>query len=77
MPAAALRRRAQVGVSIVSTRNPWHWLSISGHVVEIRPDAGLALIDRMARKYLGHDYERRTPREVFVIELDRVGRSRA
>ena len=71
----ALRERPQVGVDIVSTTNPWHWLSISGHVVEIRPDDGLAFIDRMAHKYVGHAYERRTPREIFVIEMDRVRKS--
>ena len=68
----ALRQRPQVGLSIVSTKNPWHSLSASGHVVDIRPDDGLAFIDRMAHKYLGQAYERRTPREVFVIELDRT-----
>ncbi|MDR3546634.1 MAG: hypothetical protein P4L30_12800 [Candidatus Limnocylindrales bacterium] len=29
----------------------------------------------MSQKYTGQAYERRTPREVFVIELDRVGHS--
>jgi PPOX class probable F420-dependent enzyme len=68
----ALRERDQVAVSIVSTKNPWHWLSISGRVIDIQPDHDLAFIDRMARKYLGKDYERRTPREVFTIAIDRV-----
>ena len=71
----ALRARPQVGVSIVSTKTGWRWLSISGRVVEIRPDQGLAFIDRMSQKYLGQGYERRTPREVFVVEIDRVGHS--
>jgi PPOX class probable F420-dependent enzyme len=71
----AVRRRPQVAVSIVSTKTPWHWLSVSGRVVEIRPDEGLELIDRMAHKYLGQAYERRSPREVFFIEIERVGHS--
>ena len=71
----AIRQRPQVAVSIVSTRTPWHWLSVSGRVVEIRPDEGLAWIDRMSQKYLGQPYQRRTPREVFSIEIDRVGHS--
>ena len=71
----ALRQRPQVGLSIVSTTNPWHWLSVSGHVVDIKPDDGLAFIDKMAHKYVGQVYERRTPREVFVIELDRARKS--
>ena len=28
----ALRERPQVAISIVSTKNPWHWLSVSGRV---------------------------------------------
>ncbi len=71
----AVRERPQVGVSIVSTKTPWRWLSISGRVVQIRPDEELAFIDKMSHKYLGQAYERRTPREVFVIEIDRVGHS--
>jgi PPOX class probable F420-dependent enzyme len=72
----ALRARPGVSMAIVSTKNPWHWLSVSGRVVDIRPDEDLEFIDRMARKYLGTDYQRRTPREVFVIEIDRLSRSR-
>jgi hypothetical protein len=72
---AALRARPQVAVSIASTKNPFHWLSVSGRVTEFRPDQDLAFIDRMSRKYLGTDYERRTPREVFAIEIDRVSNS--
>jgi len=71
----AVRKRPGVAVSIVSTKTPWHWLSISGRVAEIRPDEGLAVIDRLSQKYLGQPYERRTPREVFVIEVDRVSNS--
>src|ERR1700690_4383901 len=71
----AFRRRAQVAVSIVSTKNPWHWLSVSGRVVDIEPDEDLAWIDRMSLKYLGQLYGRRSPREVFTIEIDRVGSS--
>ena len=71
----AMRRRSQVAVSIVSTKTPWHWLSVSGRVVEFRPDEGLAFIDRMSQKYVGQAYERRAPREVFAIEIDRVSHS--
>jgi PPOX class probable F420-dependent enzyme len=71
----AFRARPQVGVSIVTTKGQWHWLSISGRVADITPDEGLAFIDRMSQKYAGHAYERRTPREIFVIEIDRVGHS--
>lgn len=69
---AALRARPEIGLSIVSPSDPWHWLSISGRVVGIRADDDLAFIDRMARRYMGTDYPRRTPREVFEIEVERV-----
>jgi PPOX class probable F420-dependent enzyme len=71
----AFRERPQVAVSVVSTRNPWHWVSVSGRVVEIRPDDNLAFIDRMSHKYVGTDYQRRSPREIFSIEIDRVSPS--
>jgi Pyridoxamine 5'-phosphate oxidase len=71
----SFRARPQVGVSIVSTKTPWRWLSISGRVVDIRPDEDLAFIDRMSQKYSGQPYQRRTPREIFVIEIDRLGSS--
>ena len=71
----ALRDRPQVSIEIVSAKNPWHWVSISGRVVDIQPDQDLAFIDRMAHKYTGKAYERRTPREVFNVAIDRVSRS--
>ena len=71
----ALRERPQVAVSIVSTKNPWHWLSVSGRVIDIQPDDNLEFIDRMSRKYTGSDYQRRTPREIFKITPDRVSSS--
>jgi PPOX class probable F420-dependent enzyme len=71
----ALRERPDVAVSIVSNNNRWHWLSISGRVIDIQPDENLAFIDRMAQKYTGKAYERRTPREIFAIEIDRLSSS--
>ncbi len=68
----SLRERPQVAVLIVSTTDPWHWLSVSGRVVRIEPDENLAFIDRMSQKYTGQPYQRRTPREIFTIEIDRV-----
>jgi PPOX class probable F420-dependent enzyme len=68
----AFRERPQVAISIVATSNPWHWISISGRVVGIQPDENLEFIDRMAHKYTGSEYQRRTPREIFTVEIDRV-----
>jgi PPOX class probable F420-dependent enzyme len=71
----SFRERPHVSVSIVSTTNPWRWLSVSGRVSDIQPDQDLGFIDKMSRKYTGQDYERRTPREVFTIDIDRVSSS--
>ena len=71
----AFRDRPQVSVSIVSNNNGWHWLSVSGRIVDIQPDENLAFIDRMAQKYVGKSYERRSPREVFKVAVDRVSSS--
>ncbi len=73
----ALRERPQVSVSIVSTKDPFHWLSVSGRVVDIVPDDDLRVIDRLARRYVGGDYQDRRPREVFQIAVDRVSHSGA
>ncbi len=59
----------------VINRDPWHWLSASGRVTDIRPDGDLAYIDRMSRRYTGADDPRRTPREVFHITIDRLSHS--
>ncbi len=71
----ALRERPQVSVSIVSTKDPFHWLSVSGRVVDIVPDEDLRVIDRLAHRYVGGDYQDRRPREVFQIAVDRVSHS--
>ena len=69
----ALRADPRIAVSVMDRANPWRWVSISGRVVEIRPDTDLAFIDKLSRRYTGRDYMMRTmEREVFVIEPDRI-----
>lgn len=69
----ALRADSRAAVSVVDRANPWRWVSISGRVVEIRPDTGLAFIDKMSHRYTGRDYMvRDMEREIFVIEPERV-----
>jgi PPOX class probable F420-dependent enzyme len=69
----ALRADPRIAVSVVDRANPWRWVSISGRVVEIRPDEGLAFIDKLSRRYTGRDYMMRTmEREIFVVEPDRI-----
>jgi PPOX class probable F420-dependent enzyme len=69
----ALRADPRIAVSVVDRANPWRWVSVSGRVVEIRPDEGLGFIDKLSRRYTGRDYMMRTmEREIFVIEPDRI-----
>lgn len=68
----SLRERPQVSVSVVDPANQFHTVSISGEVTDIHPDDDLEFIDEMSRKFHGTDYERRTPREVFVITPTKV-----
>lgn len=69
----ALRADPRISVSVVDQANPWRWVSISGRVVEIRPDTDLAFIDELSRRYTGRDYMMRSmDREIFVIEPERV-----
>ncbi len=68
----ALRRNPEIAVCVVSTKNPFKWVSVTGRVTDIGPDEGLAFIDKMSRKYVGRDYFDRGPREKFVITIERV-----
>jgi PPOX class probable F420-dependent enzyme len=64
----------RVALSIVDYHNPYEQLLVRGRVVETRGDPDLAVLDAMARKYLGVDFPRRkwVQRLVFVIEADTV-----
>jgi PPOX class probable F420-dependent enzyme len=69
----ALRADPRIAISVVDRANPWRWVSVSGRVVDIRPDTGLAFIDKLSRRYTGRDYMmREMDREIFVIEPERV-----
>ncbi len=68
----SLSQRPDVSITVVSPGNAFHYLSISGRVVHVRPDHELEFIDRMSHKYVGTDYNRRTPREVFSVEIERT-----
>jgi PPOX class probable F420-dependent enzyme len=66
-------RDPRVTLSVVDHKDPWRFLVIRGRVVEMRPDIGLELIDRVSHRYVGLPYRRRdADREVFVIEPENV-----
>ncbi len=69
------KRDARVGISIVAQNNPYVEAQIRGRVVERRSDPGLAVKDRIARKYTGKDFPwRDNPAQqvILVIEADRA-----
>lgn len=67
------RQSGRVALSVVDHHDPFRYLQIRGHVSAIRPDEGLAFIDRMSMRYLGRPYENRSEvREIFAIIVDHV-----
>ncbi len=63
-----MEKQPRVGLDIVDSENPFHWLSVRGHVTEITEQGADAHIDRMAKKYIGVDtYPNRQPDDVRVI----------
>lgn len=77
LKAAHWRRDPQVSLSAVDREDDWRFLIIRGRVVDVRPDEGLAFIDRMSMRYTGQRYRMRDrEREIFVIEPDHVRASR-
>lgn len=71
-----LRRDPRVALAIVDPDNPYRYLQIRGHVVEVTEDGADDHINRMAKKYLDKDvYPFRQAGEVRVlykIRPDRV-----
>jgi PPOX class probable F420-dependent enzyme len=75
LKARNTRRDPRVALSIVAFDNPYVETQIRGRVVERRPDADLAVMDRVSRKYTGKLFPMRdnpAQRVVLVIEADRV-----
>jgi PPOX class probable F420-dependent enzyme len=59
-----LERDSRVGISILDPKNPYHYMSVRGRVVEINSDQADPHIDKLAKKYLGKDkYPWRSPGE--------------
>ncbi len=67
------RRDPRVALSITDLRNPYDAALIRGHVVEQRPDADNAIMDKVAIKYTSKPFPIRGPeRIVLVIEPEHV-----
>ena len=66
--ALNMDRQPKVGLDIVDSDNPWHWLSIRGHIAESTEEGANDHIDKMAKKYTGRDkYTNHQPNDVRVI----------
>jgi PPOX class probable F420-dependent enzyme len=59
----------RVGLAVTAFDDPYDQLQVRGHVVELRPDDDLAVLDAMSEKYLGEPFPRRrwSQRLVLVI----------
>jgi len=69
----------RVGISISDPADPYRNWSIQGTVVEMRTEDGVAVIDALARKYLGEDrYPWLQPGDVrvtIVVAATRIARN--
>lgn len=50
-----LEERKQVTVLVIDSENPMRWMEIRGKVFSISEDDGIAVIDKLAKDYLGVD----------------------
>jgi PPOX class probable F420-dependent enzyme len=67
-----IRKDARVSLTVLEDGNWYSHISLIGHVAELRDDAGLADIDRLARHYLGQEYPQRDrDRVTALIDIDR------
>jgi PPOX class probable F420-dependent enzyme len=75
-----MQRNAKVAMSIQDPDNPYRYLLVRGRVAEATEEGADAVIDALAKKYLGVDkYPNRRPGEVRVtykIEPEHVTGSR-
>jgi PPOX class probable F420-dependent enzyme len=63
-----IRRDPRVAVQVIDPATDYRIFSVRGRVTEITTDGADALIDQLAKKYLGQDkYPNRQPGEVRVI----------
>ena len=67
-----LRNHGHVSLTALAADDFGTHLSVQGRVVSIKPDMGLADIDRLSRHYLGKDYPaRESPLVTVHVAIDR------
>ena len=67
-----LQNNGHVSLTVLAADDFGTHVSVQGHVVSIKPDEGLADIDRLSRHFLGKDYPaRESPLVTVHVEIDR------
>ena len=67
-----IRRDPRVSLTVLSEDDWYRHVSLIGEVEELRPDEGLADIDRLSVRYRGRPYANRTsPRTSAWVRVDR------
>lgn len=67
-----LRRDGRLTLSVLDGESWYTHVTLIGRVVEIREDAGLAEINRIAQHYIGQDYpDQERTRYTAVMEVER------
>ena len=67
-----LRRDGRLTLSVLDGESWYTHVTLIGRVVEIREDAGLAEINRIAQHYIGQDYpDQERARYTAVMEVER------
>ncbi|MCO6449737.1 MAG: PPOX class F420-dependent oxidoreductase [Caldilineales bacterium] len=71
-----VRRDNRVALSVIDPDNPYRYLLMRGRVVEITTEGADAVIDRLARKYMGVDvfpyHTDAETRVTYKVALDHV-----
>lgn len=63
-----LKKNPRVALSVLNAENPYQYIEIRGSVVEVTAEGADAMIDRLAKKYLGQDkYPFNKPGDVRVV----------
>ena len=75
LKARNTKRDPRVSLSVIAMENPYREAQLRGRVVERRPDARMAIMDEISRKYTGKEFPMRgkpEERVVLVIEVERA-----
>jgi PPOX class probable F420-dependent enzyme len=65
--ARRLSTGSPVTLLFIDPQNQFRWAQIQGTVIEKRRDGAEAHIDRLSRRYLGHDYTDHRPDEPRIL----------